>query len=86
MIIIASTFAFIAMASLNNNHVNYTLLTELIVAFLSTFIVLPRIIASYLFNNKEEGYLVNIITYMQKYDKSVREKINEKEQERNKKE
>ena len=45
------------------------------VALASALIVLPKIIAEYLFNTSDEKNMVEIIKNMQEYDKSVRDKI-----------
>lgn len=45
------------------------------VSFASVFIVLPKIIAEYLFNTSDEKNMVDIIKNMQEYDKSLRENI-----------
>ena len=42
------------------------------VAFISTFMVIPKMITKYLFNKKEEEHLANIIGKIQAYDKDIR--------------
>lgn len=50
------------------------LLPELI-SFLTIFIVIPKTIAKYLFNSKEENIMKDIVVSIQNFDKSVREKL-----------
>jgi len=49
-----------------------------VLTFLSVFIVIPRIIASYLFNKNEEDSLSEIIKNMQKNDQKIRKFLDKK--------
>lgn len=42
---------------------------EVLSSFVSTFIVIPKVITSYLFNTEEEKYMSEIIKSIQDYDK-----------------
>lgn len=46
--------------------------------FLASLLVLPRIIAEYLFNDKEEESVVNIVNNMQVYDMNIRDRNDRK--------
>lgn len=50
-------------------------LVSITVSLASAIIVVPKIIAEYLFNTSDEANMVEIIKNMQEYDKSVRENI-----------
>ena len=45
-----------------------------VVSLLSAFMVIPKIIADYLYNSEEEKYLSEIIGKIQEYDSHIREK------------
>lgn len=85
--VILSIFLMIIMARFNNNSIK--IIAGSIVSLISSFITmiisiyrLPKIIAEYLFNKKEDVQMKEIITNIQKYeidaDKSENEKIRER--------
>lgn len=47
-------------------------LISAVVSFLTVFIIIPKIIAEYLFNSGEDSSMQNIIASIQEYDKFVR--------------
>lgn len=49
-----------------------------ITSFLTVFIVIPQIIAKYLFNSGEESIMKDIVSGIQEYDKTIRKKLNRK--------
>ena len=63
---------------LNNEVSTETLIVTMlntIVSFLSAFIVLPRVIAEYLYNSDEEKNMTELIKNIQERDKSIRENM-----------
>lgn len=69
---------FVALITAIDKDNTIQIVTKLIaatVSFASVFIVLPKIIAEYLFNTSDEKNMVDIIKNMQEYDKSLRENI-----------
>lgn len=46
-------------------------------AFISSFMILPKVITRYLFNKKEEENMMNVINKIQKYDTRIRQNIKE---------
>lgn len=44
-------------------------------AFISSFMILPKVITRYLFNKKEEENMMNVINKIQKYDTRIRQNI-----------
>lgn len=63
---------------LNNKVSTETLIVTMlntIVSFLSAFIVLPRVIAEYLYNSDEEKNMTELIKNIQERDKSIRENM-----------
>ncbi|MGN1153686.1 MAG: hypothetical protein ACI4S3_06625 [Candidatus Gastranaerophilaceae bacterium] len=58
-----------------NNNISEIIIKILpeFISFLTIFIVLPKIISKYLFNTKEERYMVEIIKNMQNHDISLLE-------------
>lgn len=44
-------------------------------AFMSAIIVLPKIVAKYLFNRGEEESIANIVGNMQQYDRDIRDRL-----------
>ncbi len=44
-------------------------------SFLTVYIVIPKIIAKYLFNSHEENVMKDIVTSIQEYDKQIRKKL-----------
>lgn len=68
-------FALIIAACKENTIHIVSELVAATVALASALIVLPKIIAEYLFNTSDEKNMVEIIKNMQEYDKSVRDKI-----------
>ena len=50
-------------------------------SFMTAFIVIPKIIAEYLFNTSDETNFTDIIKNMQEYDKSVRDHIHTNKEE-----
>ena len=55
-----------------------TLAISSVATFLSSFIILPIIIAKYLFNAEEDNSTVEIIKNIQSHDKTIREKLDSK--------
>lgn len=49
------------------------------ISFLTVYIVIPKIITNYLFNEKEEEYTANVIGNIQEFDKEVRRNLIETE-------
>lgn len=45
-------------------------------SFITVLIVIPKIIAEYLFNSSEENIMNEVVKNIQEYDKTVREKLN----------
>lgn len=60
---------------LSTNTLITVMITNLI-SFLTSFIVLPKIIAQYLFNTKEEKYMSDVIKSIQEHDREIRKGIN----------
>lgn len=52
-----------------------SLLTTVLISFLTTFIVIPNIITNYLFNIEEEKNMSTIIKNIQEYDSNIRSKM-----------
>lgn len=46
-------------------------------AFISSFMILPKVITRYLFNKKEEENMMNVINKIQEYDTKIRQNIKE---------
>lgn len=46
-----------------------------LLSFLTVYIVIPKIIAKYLFNSHEEDVMKDIVTSIQEYDKQIRKKL-----------
>lgn len=46
-----------------------------ITSFLTVYIIIPKIIAKYLFNSKEDDAMKNIIASIQDYDKYIRDSL-----------
>lgn len=44
-------------------------------AFISSIIVIPKIVAKYLFNRDEENNISTIVSNMQQYDKDIRDRL-----------
>lgn len=44
-------------------------------SFLTVFIIIPKIIAKYLFNSKEDSAMKDVIESIQNYDKNVRKEL-----------
>lgn len=49
-----------------------------ITSFLTVYIIIPKIIAKYLFNSKEDEVMKNIIASIQEYDKYIRDSLHNK--------
>ena len=49
-----------------------------IISFLTVYIIIPKIIAKYLFNSKEDKEMKSIIVSIQKYDKYIRNSLHKK--------
>ena len=47
----------------------WSVVSPAVLSFLTIFIVVPKIIAKYLFNSEEEKYMTDIIKHIQEYDK-----------------
>ncbi len=52
-----------------------SLLTTVLISFLTTFIVIPNIITNYLFNIEEEKNMSTVIKNIQEYDGNIRSKM-----------
>lgn len=52
-----------------------------ITSFLTVYIIIPKIIAKYLFNSKEDESMKAIISSIQKYDKYIRDSLSNKRSE-----
>ena len=50
-----------------------------ITSFLTVYVIIPKIIAKYLFNSKEETAMKDIITSIQNYDKFLRDSLHQKD-------
>ena len=71
------TKSFVVLINTGNiNKLETSTIISFTTSFLSVFIILPTIIAKYLFNVNEENNLVSIIKNMQEYDKHIRSLIN----------
>lgn len=77
ILIITIIFAFFSKSSVQTIVTLVTVATS----FMTAFIVIPKIIAEYLFNTSDESNFTDIIKNMQDYDKSVREHIHTKKEE-----
>ena len=58
----------------NTNEVNISVLSTLgttFVSLLSMYLIIPKIIAKYLFNRKEDENMITIIKSIQRYDERV---------------
>lgn len=74
--IISGLFMFLTLGCLALNLIDVIeslpgLFTAL-VSLLGTFMVIPQMITNYLFNEKEEEHLAEIINKIQKYDRDIR--------------
>ena len=74
MLLVFIIVLLIAAVKKNTLHIVTTLIAST-ASFASVFIVLPKIIAQYLFNTSDERNMADIIKNMQEYDKSVRENM-----------
>lgn len=64
----------IILTTKNTNEVNISVLSTLgttFVSLLSMYLIIPKIIAKYLFNRKEDENMTTIIKSIQKYDEKV---------------
>ncbi|WP_373244739.1 hypothetical protein [Megamonas funiformis] len=52
-------------------------------AFISSFMILPKVITRYLFNKKEEENMMNVINKIQKYDTRIRQNIKDHDDKKN---
>lgn len=71
---------FVADQSKNSDFDLYNYIVPVISAltsFLTVFIVIPKIIAKYLFNSNEDTSMKDIIESIQNYDKDIRKEINQ---------
>jgi len=74
--VIAFPLIAIFCTSFNNDIANFiTICVTSVISFLTSFLVLPKIIAEYLFNNEEEKNMVQIISSIQDYDKHIRNNL-----------
>ena len=80
LITIASLFVVIISAGRDNFEIqDYILpIVTAIVTFLTSFIVIPKIIAEYLFNSNEESVMKDIVNSIQEYDKNIKNDIGNK--------
>ena len=76
-LLISSIIAFTSKSSLQTIVTLITAATS----FMTAFIVIPKIIAEYLFNTSDETNFTDIIKNMQEYDKSVRAHIHTNKEE-----
>lgn len=61
------------------NALNYIVPTlTAIASFLTVYIIIPKIIAKYLFNSKEDKAMKDIISSIQEYDKYIRDSLHNK--------
>ena len=75
LILITFSTVLISIFALFNDFEKSTLFSILLtnsISFLTSFIVLPKIIAKYLFNTEEEKNMSDIIKSIQEYDKNIR--------------
>lgn len=72
---IALLLAIVSISSLIIKEASIAVLIANIVSFLTAFIVLPNTIANYLFNNKEEENMTQIIKSIQEHDKEIRNSL-----------
>ena len=70
------TFKYQHLSFQINNIV--AIVTAIGVAFISSFIIIPKIITEYLFNLKEEENMMNIIQNIQKHDLEIRKDIKDR--------
>lgn len=54
-----------------------SLIGAMATAFISSFMILPKVITRYLFNKKEEENMMNVINKIQEYDTKIRQNIKE---------
>ena len=70
LLVLGLTITLIIMACIKNDLALWvTTVTEVLLAFLATFIVIPQVITNYLFNTEEEKYMSEIIKSIQTYDR-----------------
>lgn len=67
------TFAYSHLSFQVSNIV--TIVTAIGTAFISSFIIIPKIITKYLFNPEEEKHMRKIVQNIQKYDLKIRKYI-----------
>ena len=76
---------FVAISLANNENfdiTNYIIpFCTSIISFLTVFMIIPKIIAKYLFNNNEEAVMQTIIASIQEYDKYIRTQLTDKNDE-----
>lgn len=51
------------------------LLFHVLISFLAVYIIIPKIITKYFFNEKEEEYTATIINNIQEFDKKIRDDL-----------
>lgn len=74
-------FICICLALHNIQHENFVYVDYIIpcatsfLSFLTVFIIIPKIIAKYLFNSREEAIVKDIIASIQEYDKQIRKNL-----------
>lgn len=72
-LIALTVFTLISSQKEDFNASNYIIpCATAITSFLTVFIVIPKIIAKYLFNNNEENIMQKIVESIQEYDKYIR--------------
>lgn len=70
--VILAMFMICIFACAFGNMDKLSLILPVCVSFLAAYIVIPQIITKYLFNEKEEQYMSEIIKNIQNFDKAVR--------------
>lgn len=82
MIVVPIVITFVLDFSQEKNKLLLTYLASFISIF-STLITMPRAIAKYLFNPKEDEIISNLVTNMQKHDNETKELMIKKENTKN---
>ncbi len=82
---ILGIIAFVIVVAANAKNENFNIqdyivpLFTSITSFLTVFIVIPKIIAKYLFNSNEDDVMKNVVSSIQDYDKFVRGDLRNKD-------
>ena len=69
------TFAAFIILSVLGTLESLSVIIPLLISFLTVFIVIPQIIANYLYNKDEEKYMVEIINNLLKHDLDLKEHL-----------